>query len=736
MPLPSNRPNPVRALAAALLALALGGRATLAQSPESRVAQVGRIAVEDAPRIDGDLDDACWRNAPAIGELVMVEPFEGNAPDQRTVVKLLHDRHAFYLALWCFDDDPAAIRATQRARDARLDPDDRVEILIDPFENRRTGFFFQIGAGGSIGDILISGNGERFDKPWDAVWSGVARVTAEGWLAEIAIPFRSIPRRDGATRWGFNLKRLLRARNEEYQWANPLQAISFYKPSQCGTIEGFGEIDGGHGVELVPYVKVGADRDRRDVDPAWGSDLDAGGELYWRPLPSATLALTAFTDFAETEDDSRQINLDRFPLFFPEKRDFFLDGASYFSFGARNAGGTTFLPFFTRRIGLAADGTQIPLLGGVKLNGEFGATEVGLLDVQTDRVGGYDRENLAVARLKQAVADRTTVGLIATHGDPTGVGSDTVAGVDLWHREPRLVGDLDLELTVDALVSAGSGAPRDGESFGVSATSRGREWEVGAGVRWVSADFTPSLGFVRRRDSRSSHLEVGWSPRIAGSRTFRSLLFGVDLLRSERWNGAPQAVDYELRPLGISLHSGDYARLFVRRGFERVDADFRLFRDTTPVPAGDYRTTRTGLELLTSEGRPWNCNLTASTGELFDGRSDSVAWDGEWRTSPLLHLGAGYQTDRVDLGPGRAFTTQIALGRLDLFFSPAVSLRNLVQFDNESRVLGWQSRLRWIYAPGCDLFAVLGTTWLREDDGSLAPQEQALELKIAQSIRF
>lgn len=708
----------------------------VAQSPSTWTAQVGRIDAAAAPIVDGDLDDACWRDAPAIGELRTVEPAEDQAPGQRTVVKLLHDRSAFYIALWCFDDDPSSIRCSQRARDARLDPDDRVEILIDPFENRRTAYFFQIGAGGSIGDILISGNGARFDKPWDTVWSGVSRVTATGWQAEIAIPFRSIPRRSGARTWGFNLKRHLRARNEEYQWANPLQSVSFYKPSQCGTIEGFGELDGGNGLELVPYVKLGAGRDRAATDRGWSSDVDAGGELYWRPLPSATLALTAYTDFAETEDDSRQINLNRFPLFFPEKRDFFLDGASYFSFGAQFAGGTTFVPFFSRRIGLAPNGTKIPLLGGVKFTGQFGPTEVGLLDVQMDAAGGHDSENLAVARLKQAIGERTTVGLLATHGDPSSVGDDTVAGVDFWQRAPRWIGDIDLELTVDALVSTGTGAARDGESFGISATGIGREWSIGIGTRWVAADFAPALGFVRRRDSRSSHVGIEYLPRVADSPLIRNLSFGVDLQRSERWDGEPQAVDYQVTPFGFNLHSGDMLSVFVSRGFERVEQDFALFRDSTVVAADDYWSTRAGLELSTSEGRPWNCQVNASSGDFFGGRGDSIGWEGEWRASPLLQLGASYQTDRVDLGPGRSFTTQIGAARVDLFFSPALSLRNLVQFDNESQVLGWQSRLRWIYAPGCDLFAVLGTTWHREDDGSLAPEQQALELKVAHSIRF
>ncbi|MEO6598147.1 MAG: DUF5916 domain-containing protein [Planctomycetota bacterium] len=500
-----------------------------------RTAQVGRVGVENAPRIDGHLEDECWRQAPAIGDLTMVEPWLGRGPTQRTEVRLLHDRQHLYIAIWCFDSVPSEIRATQRARDARLDPDDRIEILLDPFENRRTAYFLQIGAGGSIGDILISANGSKFDKPWDTIWQGETKVTAEGWMAEIAIPFRSLPRREGARTWGFNLRRYVRTRNEEYQWASPSQAFSFFRVSECGTIEGFGEIDGGLGVELVPYVTAGVARDRAATDDGWRSDVDAGGEAYYRLSPSVTLATTVFTDFAETENDSRQINLNRFPLFFPEKRDFFLEGTSYFTFGASQAANTTFLPFFTRRIGLAGDGSKIPLLGGVKLTGEVGPFEIGLLDVQADATNVVDSENLAVARFKYALGDNTTVGLLGTHGNPASTGSNSVAGVDFYHRLPQFVGDLDLQVTFDAVGSTGTDAASDGESFGLDVQSRGSEWNFEVGTRWVSDDFTPALGFVRRRGTRVSALQAGFRPRAAEGGAIRRYVVDVGIQRAESW---------------------------------------------------------------------------------------------------------------------------------------------------------------------------------------------------------
>jgi len=699
-----------------------------------KTCSIGRVSVENAPRIDGVLDDACWQDAPSIGELTMVEPWEGRTPPNRTVVKLLHDRNALYVSLYCYQDR-AEIRATQRARDARLDPDDRVEIMVDPFENRRTAYFFQIGPGGSIGDALVSANGSRFNKPWDALWWGRSRIVDDGWVAELAIPFRSIPRKRGATSWGFNLRRYVRTINEEYQWANPTQSVPFFRISEFGTIDGFGEVDGGIGLEVVPYFAVGYGRDRSASDDGWDFDPDMGGEIYYRVTPSVTLATTILTDFAQTENDGRQINLNRFPLFFPEKRDFFLNGIGYYNFGSQSAGGTRFLPYFTRRVGLAG-GEPVPILWGMKLTGETGPFELGLLDVQVDGTSTTREENLAVARVKYAIGEQTTAGLIATNGNPASTGDNTVFGVDFYHRVPEFVGDMDLQVTIDALASTGAASDDDGESFGVDLQAQGTEWSSFAGTRWVSSDFSPALGFVSRRGVRHSELGVGYRPRVAEGSLLRRYLFEVSTQRVDTWQGSSLDERFRVDRVGVEFQSSDRISLFFDRSFERLAADFALFRGGTTIFAGDYWTTRYGLRLESNEGRPASGSVTVSTGDFFDGTRHAFGSDFAWRTSALLQLGLGYDTSTVDLPMQRGFTTHIGSFSADLFFTPELSLQNLVQYDNESEQLGWQSRLRWIYSPGRDFFAIFGTTWQRTEDRSLVPTEQQLNFKIAHTLRF
>ena len=531
------------------------------------------------------------------------------------------------------------------------------------------------------------------------------------------------------------MRRFLRARNEEYQWANAVQSVPFFRVSEMGTIEGFGEIDAGIGLTVVPYVTAGVSRDRAVDREDWKFDPDAGGDIYYRITPAMTLAVTALTDFAETENDSRQINFNRFPLFFPEKRDFFLEGASYFTFGSRRAGGTTFLPFFSRRIGLY-DGEIVPLLGGIKLTGEAGPFEVGLLDVETGAVDSLDRENLGVTRLKYALGEQSYVGLLATRGDPSGEGDNQVVGIDYYHRWSEFVGDMDLQATIDVVGSTGSGAGNDGESFGIEFESRGSEVEATVGTRWVSDDFDPALGFVSRQGIRSSTIEVRYDPRLEEGSSIRNWMFAIDLDRKDTWTGDIRDLRYGIDSLGLRTHSGDRVALFFNRHFERVDEDFDLFRDSTTVFAGDYWTTTSGLFLETSQGRPWDVEAMILTGGLFDGRRDRFNIEAKWRVSALLQMTADYDVSLVDLGPGRRFDTHVVAGRVDLDFSPELSLFNLAQFDNESNEIGWQSRLRWIYSPGCDFFAVLGSSWGKEVDGSFIPGEQELELKIQQSLWF
>lgn len=703
-----------------------------AASEARKVARVGRVAADQAPRIDGVLDEACWKDAPSLGELTMVEPWEGRTPPVRTDVRLLHDANNLYIGLWCFEPEfPVAAR--MRARDAWLDPDDRVEIMFDPMESRQIAYFFQVGAAGSLGDGLFGGNGSSFDKPWDAVWSAESRVTDEGWFAELAIPFRSLPYREGSDSWGFNIQRLSRARNETYRWANCTQRSLFFRPSEFGTLRGFGAVDAGRGMEVVPYLSLGASKSN---GAAWDADVEGGGEFYWNLTPALKLALTAYTDFAETEVDDRQINLTRYPLYFREKRDFFLDGSAYFEFGSGSRWGeVSYKPFFSRRIGLSPTGEPLQILGGAKLTGRIGALDLGLLDVEVDGAGATNRENLGVIRGRYSLAEQTAVGLIATHGDPSSLGSNALMGVDFYHRWSEWLLGQDLILQADSATTTGDAENDDGTNAGLSLSSRGSELFASLSSRWVDEGFHPALGFVSRRGTQSTAASVMYEPRFAEGGALRNGAILVSADRHETMSGELIESNLAIDQLGFKWHTEDGLYLQASEKTERLAEDFHFFRDTVVVPAGDYRWHRGGVSCLTSEGRAWVLAASANWGGFYDGTSQDLEFDFQWRPSALLHLGAEYQGAHVDLGAGQQFTVENLAGRVALHFSPRLSLYNLLQYDNESRLLGWQSRLRWSYQPGCEFYAVLGTTWLHEQ-GAMTTEEQSLALKIQYSMRF
>ena len=701
-----------------------------AQDPR-RTCIVGHVRPGQAPRLDGDLDDPCWAGAPAIGDLRQQEPHEGAPPTQRTVVRLLHDERNLYLAIECFDTEPRSIRATQRARDAELDPDDRVEWLLDTFGTRRNAYWFQIGAAGSLGDALITNNGARFTKAFDLIWDGRAQVTDHGWQAEVRIPFQSLGYAADQNAWGFNLRRERRANNETDVWENCKQGSDFFRVAEAGVLSGLGARDQGIGLDVRPFG-VFAERRQRLTAQSWDADPDAGFDASYRLTPGLTASLTAFTDFAETEVDDRRINLTRFPLFFPEKRDFFLADSSLFDFGP-SANSERFLPFFSRRMGLDQSGRQVPILFGAKIAGQHGPWQVGVLDVVTELHQGLGHPNLGVLRLQREFTGQGSLGMIATTGSPGGADENATGGFDWSQRVTDFVAGGDLRWSAYALGSQTSGPGGDGYAFGADATGQAREWRYSLGGRWVDDQFNPELGFLLRRGVKQQYGDLAWRPRPGGDLVRYWFVELQDRMDVDLGNRLAD-LRVEWTPLGVRLESDDTVQCNVIRRFERVDLDFAIVPGVI-VPSGDYWQTRYELEGESSPGRPISLTWRLETGALYQGHSTDYEGGIQWRTGPLLILGASLSETRAHLSGGR-FTTHVEEARVDLHFTPRLSWKNLVQYDNESRDLGVQSRLRWILAPGSEVFVVLGTSWVRGSDDRVRPDEQSGTIKVVHTLRF
>ena len=355
------------------------------------------------PKIDGKLDDFCWESAPVIRDFTQVEPREGAAPTERTEVRLLYDRDYLFIAVRCFDREPGKIIAKQMQRDADMDSDDSIAMTLDTFGRKRTGYLFKITPRGATLDALLEADGAQKTE-WDTIWTGRSRIDEAGWTAEFAIPFRSLAFDPQSAVWGFNVERVIRRRQETVRWAAPFQNKNVTSLADLGELRDLSGMRKGLGLEFKPFLVTrfaeGEARDRKRLE------FEPGFDLFYSITPSLTAALTVNTDFAEADVDKRQVNLTRFPLFFPEKRDFFLQDANLFSFGAYKGP----LAFHSRRIGLGPAGETVDILAGGKLTGRVGNLDLGLLDVQVADTAGVPSKNLAVGRASYRVLEESSVG--------------------------------------------------------------------------------------------------------------------------------------------------------------------------------------------------------------------------------------------------------------------------------------------------------------------------------------
>jgi hypothetical protein len=718
------------ALASSAALLAHGARA--ARGDEPPTCALHRIPTGIArPRIDGDLSDPVWRDAAVLGDLTQVEPIAGAAPSERTVVRLAYDARGLYIALECFDREPSGIRATQMMRDAVLDPDDRVEILIDTFLDRRNAFWFQIGAAGSLGDALVARNGGSFNKRWDGIWSGAARVTDAGWQAELEIPMATLSFDPDGSAWGFNLRRHIRRRTEEARWSGAENRIDFFSVANAGTLTGLSGLEQGLGLDLKPFAVVESEHDaaRDDTD----TEPDAGLDLFWRLTPKLKLSASLNTDFAETEVDERLVNLTRFPLFFPEKRDFFLEDSGVFEFASAQGfdGPRDVIPFFSRRIGLDANGAEVPLAAAAKLTGRAGGFGFGLMQVETDEAASLDRASLFVGRLQRDVLGQSDAGLIFTRGDPTQDASAETYGADLNLRTDEFLGDRNLRLASWVLQTSNEGAGSDDLAYGALLSYPNDVWEWSLGYTAIGDDFDPRLGFVPRRGIEKHAGALSWSPRLNTS--IRQLEFSLQPTWITDRDGETQTEVVDVQPFGLELESGDQAQVELVRTREVLDRPFDIHPGVT-IPPGDYEFERVRLELETSDKRHVSCGARVEGGEFFDGDSFGVGLSFDLRASARFLFGADFEREEVDL-PGGEFTVHVARSRVDWVFSPALSWTSIVQWDDVSEAIGLDSRVWWILSPGSDFYFVVDQAWSHASSG-LTPVATGVAAKLGYTFRF
>lgn len=689
------------------------------------------LRVEQGPIVDGRLNDAVWRQAPA-GHLRQQYLPRQNAPmTEQTVFRIVYDHANLYLGVWCHDSEPERIVARLMEREGPLWLDDNIIFVFDTFRDRRNGYVFFVNPNGARRDGLISGNvNENHD--WDGLWTVRTTRDHEGWKAEAAIPFATLNFDPGVTTWGFNLDRTIQRKAESGRWSAAEPQFRTGNVSEAGELSGVNGLRQGLGLELRPVVLGRGHRERRGARTTSG--LEWGGDVRYRLTPTLSATLSYQTDFAETEVDLRQINLTRFPLFFPEKRHFFLEDGGVFHFAGLRT--NELVPYFSRRIGLSREGIRVPITVAGKISGQAGPYHVGVINAVMDADGPQGRGHAFAARVTRNLLEQSSAGLLFTTGDPNGGRETHLLGGDFRYRTTRWRGDRVVEANVFALASmaAGNGTSEVSPAFGVNAAYPNDRWVAEARFLEVSRNFRPALGFVPRSGVRTYKSLWSFRPRPALRKNVRQWRFTYENEVFTDRSNRLESSRHRLTPLFIDFTGSDKLSLHVERSTDRPRTTFAI-GGSRIIPAGEHGWTEAVVRLDAAPRRPVSGFLEAGRGGYYHGQRDrySLGLD----ILPWRHLSARlhYDYNRVDL-PAGGFSTHLSALRLGWHFTPDLLWSHLLQYDSLSRSLGYHGRIRWEFRPGSSVVLILNQGFVREEAGTLAAQETDAVLKLGMVFRF
>jgi len=682
--------------------------------------------------VDGRLDEEAWSRPLPARDFIQQDPDNGQPATEPTEVRFLFTSTALYMGVTAYDSEPDQWLGYHRRRDDLLQSDDRFMWNIDTFNNQQSGYFFEMNPSGLMGDAL---RGATFNnRQWDGIWTGKAQRSDIGWTLEIEIPFSTLNFDPNAEAWGINFQRTVRRKNEESVWSGWLRNQGLNRLSNAGLLVGLEGIAEARGVDVKPYV-LGSSA----AAPGRGSarainDVDVGADIFYNPTPGVRTTLTINTDFAQTEVDQRLTNLERFPQFFPEKRDFFLDGATFFDFQSTAANDNSLLPFFTRRIGLN-QGVPQQIRAGGKLAGQFGSNDVGAMYVRTGPDEEASGENFLVLRGKRRMFQQSYVGALYTgrHAPDSGLDTRQTIGADFLFATSAFRGGENIGLGGFLLNTTNPRATGRSKAYGLRLEYPNDPWSGGLLYREIQENYDAAVGFTPRTGFRRLNPELSYTSRPGGHRLIRSVQYGAssNLLFSTIDDGLLNR-DFDLTLFNLGTHRQDSVQMHVLPTFERLERNFPISRGVT-LPAGsEYRWTRYRLQVTTAPRRIVALNQIYEFGGFYNGTRLRVATDLNVRVRPGVIIYTSAEWNRVELDEGR-FETRLFRVVPELQFSPSVAWVNNIQYDTQSAVLGWQSRFRWIVKPGSDLYFVYTHNWV---DDPLQNRLSTLDRRAASKVLY
>jgi len=736
---------------AALPATAQQAQSEGATGSGLQLRQIEAVLVQDAPRIDGVLDDAVWASAAVIDEFTQQEPELGAPATERTEVRVLYNGSSLFLGVRMFDSAPGGPIATEMQRDGnRILDEDNFQVILDTFKDSRSAYMFVVSPLGAQLDQQVFDDGGRdrrasarsINRDWDGVWAASARRTEEGWTAEIEIPMVTMrfPAAEPQS-WGINFKRNIRTKNEQVFWAPIPQAYDITRVSLAGSLDGLHSLDRGMDLRIKPYATGGGRWQRADDVSENSHQEDIGVDVKYGVLPGLNLDVTVNTDFAQAEVDNEQVNLSRFALFYPEKREFFLENAGMFSVGTTNSTGRIADLFFSRRIGITENRLTVPIYGGARLSGKVGSNNIAIMDIQTEAQEGpsgtqiQPSQNFLVARYSRDVLGQSQIGgLVINKQDWEGGGYNRTFAADMMLS-------LTPEFTVEGFMAKTVTDTLDGRDLGghLRAGWLSQHWRVYGEYTDLDKNFNAEVGFVPRVDIRRSkfHLEYNPRPQRWGIRMMEPM-WNATFFHDHSGRLVSRQYHYMV---GTNFENGANLNVMFNQYYELIDPNPNRPDGRTPIGSGlfvdpgKYNFWDLNMMFRSNPARRLSFNVRYGPQTFWDGDRTDYGGGLDFRVTSQLATSASYSRSEVTL-PDQAATIDVGSLEFDYGFTPRLSLGTITQYNSYTDQLGTSARLRYTYRPGSDIYIVYDD--IRRDlDGVLSPfSEQYHDAQLLVKITY
>jgi hypothetical protein len=703
----------------------------------SRVAVAVRISEKIA--LDGKLDEPAWKRAVPIGNFTQQTPHLGEPATDRIDVRFLYDDDNLYIGVICFDSEPDRILINSLQKDYPTQESDGVTVLIDSLHDRRSGFTFVANPAGAKRDVQMSNDGQG-NVDWDGVWDVKTSKNSDGWIAEYMIPFKTLRFTNSPSQvWGLQITRRVPRKNEEAHWAPLPQRFSNWRMSMAGTLTGLENIHQGRNLKVKPFVSAGVTHSRAGDGRLQTvraltrlKDYDGGFDIKYGLRPSVTMDVTYRTDFAQVEVDQQQVNLTRFNLFFPEKRDFFLENAGTFAFGpgANFGQGANLVPFFSRRIGLSAAGTPIPITGGARISGKVDRYDVGFLEMKTEQVGSTPSNNFLVGRVKRNLLRNSWIGGLVTSRDSTIAGDyNRVYGMDAHFQFFQ-------KLEFDSYVLGSDTPGRSGRNQARRFQTAWKDEEFLASAEYnsVQPNFNPEVGFVRRRDMEQYAGDFAWKPLMRHSDLIRNFIVQTAFDYFAGSGSRKLETRISENTLGILFQNNATANFVVNQTFDRLTNPLRIPAGNphVAIAAGDYTFQSYTGNFTTNTRRKISGNGAYSWGEFYNGDHKQVTAGLNLKPTYHLTMNLTYDRNRVDLANG-AFTTQLVGAKFIYGFTPRAFFNAFIQYNADTHLVSSNLRFDLIHHPLSDLYIVYNDT---RDTITDQIRERAFIVKLTNLFNF